>query len=377
MRRIIPAAGIGLALAGALSGAAARAQPAADVPPGVSDPEWLAEPSFEDRAKAYPPAALAKGLSGRTTLRCKVNADGALADCALASETPAGMGFGAASLALAGKFHLKPESVASAPAEMTIPIRWVIASSPDWQRMPDTDGMMRLYPKAALDANVSGKTMAECRVKADGTLSDCFVAFEAPQGFGFGRAALAATKYFRMKPMMLDGQAVDGALVRVPINWFTDGGAINFAVGDNAVLITVLKHGAATDSRVVDFACPSAEDRARKCQARPVRWLSQPANTDAFAIIMANNLNTGETRLSCAVGEDGSLTDCVVSGQASAEEEAAMRVLASSLRAAPRTSDGVSVRLGRIVVPFDWAQLSFVTQPGASRAVAGRPSGPR
>jgi protein TonB len=47
----------------------------------------------------------------------------------------------------------------------------------------------------------------------------------APQGEGFGEAALALTPLFRMKPMSRDGQPVAGGIVRVPIAFRSAGPA--------------------------------------------------------------------------------------------------------------------------------------------------------
>jgi hypothetical protein len=48
---------------------------------------------------------------------------------------------------------------------------------------------------------------------------DCKVADEAPAGMGFGEAALAFSKSFRMKPMLRDGKPVDGGIINIPIRF--------------------------------------------------------------------------------------------------------------------------------------------------------------
>ena len=62
-------------------------------------------------------------------------------------------------------------------------------------------------------------TVIECVVNADGTLRDCVLLKEDPPGYGFGRAALDAARYFRMKPATQDGKPVAGGRVRIPMDW--------------------------------------------------------------------------------------------------------------------------------------------------------------
>lgn len=46
------------------------------------------------------------------------------------------------------------------------------------------------YPEQALRLGVVGRAMLNCRSNADGTLSDCLLVSEFPEGYGFGAAAL-------------------------------------------------------------------------------------------------------------------------------------------------------------------------------------------
>jgi TonB family protein len=94
-----------------------------------------------------------------------------------------------------------------------------IISNPDWERMPDGDQLADLYPDLAREFGVFGKARIQCRVLADGRLSDCFVLSEAPAGFDFGDATLRAARYFKMRPKTINGRPVEGGTVIIPITW--------------------------------------------------------------------------------------------------------------------------------------------------------------
>lgn len=63
--------------------------------------------------------------------------------------------------------------------------------------------------------------MAElsCLVRVDGSLTGCSVTSETPGDQGFGRAAVSLSRYFRLSPRTVDGQAVDGARVTMAIRF--------------------------------------------------------------------------------------------------------------------------------------------------------------
>lgn len=85
-------------------------------------------------ARQYPPLATLLELEGRSTIQCKVSRTGALGDCKVVAEAPAGVGFGRAALLIAPHFKMKPMSLDGAPVEggeVTVPIRWLLPGRSD------------------------------------------------------------------------------------------------------------------------------------------------------------------------------------------------------------------------------------------------------
>ena len=94
-----------------------------------------------------------------------------------------------------------------------------VIRNPQWIRQPSAAQMERAYPSRAAEAGISGRAVLSCSVQANGDVSGCSVASETPQGEGFGRAAVSLSRYFRLSPRTVDGQAVEGARVTIPLTF--------------------------------------------------------------------------------------------------------------------------------------------------------------
>jgi periplasmic protein TonB len=92
-----------------------------------------------------------------------------------------------------------------------------VITNPRWIARPTGDQMARAYPDRALRDGTEGSATLECSVTARGSLTGCSVMSETPGGQGFGRAAMQLSRHFRLSPRTVDGQAVEGARVTIPL----------------------------------------------------------------------------------------------------------------------------------------------------------------
>lgn len=144
-------------------------------PPSTADmPGWSKTPKPEDMTRAYPQEAARVSLAGSATLECTVGPDGGLTDCVASDETPAGSGFGAASLSIASKFQMAtkaPSGASTAGRTVRFPIQWL---QPAKGKAPP----VVVYD----DSGRQGTLGFNCRVRDDRSLDNCVVIDAKPRG---------------------------------------------------------------------------------------------------------------------------------------------------------------------------------------------------
>lgn len=97
------------------------------------------------------------------------------------------------------------------------PVKDRVIRNPTWLRKPSGAELERIYPRRAMELEKSGGATLMCTVAASGSVGGCSVIDESPKGLGFGEAAMAAAKFFKLNPRTVDGDVVEGAKVRIPL----------------------------------------------------------------------------------------------------------------------------------------------------------------
>ena len=102
--------------------------------------------------------------------------------------------------------------------DVELPIEGTV-THPDWVQKPTPEEFSNYYPPVPQLLGLGGRTLLECDVTSAGATENCKVLLETPAGLGFGDASISLGRFFRMKPMSVDGQPVGGAKVNIPIGF--------------------------------------------------------------------------------------------------------------------------------------------------------------
>jgi TonB family protein len=320
-------------------------------------PEWVHRPTPYDLLAVYPRDALRRHTGGRAVITCTVSVQGVLRACSVLAESPEGLGFGAAAIALTPQFLMSPAIYHGARIESTItlPVRFqsgdaggdpptgshipsgissqhaahvsgtpqdtpgpAIAARVRWVDAPTYAQVVAAYPDKARAARLPGHATLDCSILATRRLGDCDVLSEVPAGLGFGMAAKGLAGYF----LAPDSGSLAGARTQI---------AFTFAA-------EMLDAGARIVGKPEWSRLPEALDMA---QAFP-------------AAATAAHVAVGHVALSCVIEPAGMLKDCTVQRQSPEGlgfGDAAL-ALSGLFQVSVWTDEGLPTVGGRVSVPI-------------------------
>ncbi|MFZ3005290.1 MAG: TonB family protein [Phenylobacterium sp.] len=333
--------GLGLALA--ISAAMPSAALAADT---IVHATWLTRPNAEDLRGVWPAEALKRGKGGKAVLSCTVTTTGALVECLVVSETPAGSGFGQAAISLTPQFVMSPATRNGVPfneagvkvainfdgagpetgsrigGQMSMaPLPGRAISDVPWIVAPTYDQVVAAYPQKARDKAVAGRVVMSCVFKSDGHLTGCSTVREEPGGYGFSGAARSLVAHFAA-PITLGGSPVRAATTLLAV---------------------------AFEPKMLDPSHPPV--------GKP-QWTVLPEAADFQAgypqAALAANVLKGRAVVSCTVAAEGRLTDCAVASEepAGLGFGAAASAMTPAFRMGIWTPDGLPTVGARIKAPI-------------------------
>ncbi len=195
----------------------------------LDNPVWASAPSFEDVAAAWP--ADHPGQEAVVVLRCSMSRSGELTRCLAingAEKAPT-----EAAQALSDRFRVRltrEQAVFHEGWDVIVSLRLLNpaglaaaerrVTAPDWTTYPDKRALQAVYPGKAASAGVrSGRGVADCLVAADGSLTDCRMGGERPDGLGFGEASVRVAGQMKLGLWSADGRPTVGSRVRLPIEF--------------------------------------------------------------------------------------------------------------------------------------------------------------
>jgi hypothetical protein len=166
----------------------------------LSDPEYVQAPGAAAAPTQLPASAANAGVKrALAVVDCTGAERGRLTDCAVVSETPAGMGIGEAALNALSTRRLNLWQGAEPVAGARVRIPFYI-DAPDADADPaftrqatfhaPGGGAGPYYPQEAEQKRIGGSATIECARQGSGALTDCVAISETPAGWHFMDAAL-------------------------------------------------------------------------------------------------------------------------------------------------------------------------------------------
>lgn len=215
----------------------AQTEPKAVSKPGYTAPRLVKIPDDGQLSRVVPSLAAKKRVNGSAKMECVVTPAGTLKSCKVVSESPPGLGYGAAALALAPVFKLQPATQDGVPVESVWAVRvnWpnVATFEPTRSKLlvgtPWFEAPTRADVAAVAPSSVRGAVTLLCEVVArTGRLRDC-----KPSDGKIGPLSAAARKLapkFRTVKLPADqARKVESVFVNVTVLFSDQADAVDLA----------------------------------------------------------------------------------------------------------------------------------------------------
>ena len=89
----------------------------------------------------------------------------------------------------------------------------------EWIQKPNDADFQRFWPPKASSRRIGGVAILACIVPRPGPVQTCRVWRETPRGYGFGKAAMAMTPLFRIRPVAANREDRADIPVIVPVTF--------------------------------------------------------------------------------------------------------------------------------------------------------------
>lgn len=300
---------------------------------------WIESPNFNQAIQGYQGSIRARDL----TIRCQVQVDGSVTDCAVTDDTGGVVsgGLARALTATLSTVRMSPAIRNGQPVASAVQIPFSIrietlpptgsVIDPVWVEAPTPHQVRDARPAAAAD--VYGSATVQCRLGDDGRPRDCNVLYERPLNRGFGDAARDLAPLFLTRSALPAGVSREQARVKL------------------------------------NFTFPNSETVGNYSALRRAPWIAVPDEADLERLYpaeaRARGISEGRATAECVVQDDGHLGQCDIHDvtPAGVGFEQAVRDIAATFAVSPWLPEGGPSAGRRVRLPF------LFIDPGAASPV--------
>jgi hypothetical protein len=210
-------------------------------------PRWALAPTDAEIDTAFAAKSATVTQNAFIRLDCSLTRAGTLDACSVSGSFPPGEGFEDGALSLASKYLAAPSARHSpdyraarsfgewkAGDRVSLDFDFVVSrqalaaprvDGPELKRtdidltLQDAALAARYYPERAQRMGVSGRAVVHCLIEANGSMRACWADEEAPEGWGFAKAAVEVAGLWRVSSLTKTGEPTAGRAFTSALNF--------------------------------------------------------------------------------------------------------------------------------------------------------------